>query len=144
MKIYLASSYLRRLELCGYRDRLQAIGHIVTSRWLNGAHVITDRPDGDDGSCSPEAALLRQVYGNEDLLDLNAASVVIGFTEPPNSRSARGGRHVEFGYALAKGKQLIVVGYRENIFHWLPAVRFFESFDDFLEAFDVRQDTSIA
>ena len=36
MKIYLAARYSRREELCGYRSELEAIGHTVTSRWLNG------------------------------------------------------------------------------------------------------------
>ena len=33
-----------------------------------------------------------------------------------------GGRHVEFGYALALGKALIVVGVRSHVFHELDAV----------------------
>ncbi len=33
---------------------------------------------------------------------------------------SRGGRHVEAGYALAKGKYLVLVGPRENVFYSLP------------------------
>jgi hypothetical protein len=40
--------------------------------------------------------------------------------------SGRGGRHVEFGAAVATGKRLIVVGHRENLFHHLPGVEFFD------------------
>lgn len=32
MRIYLASRYSRRLELCGYRDQLRAIGVDVQAR----------------------------------------------------------------------------------------------------------------
>ena len=48
--------------------------------------------------------------------------------------SARGGRHVEFGLALAAGKRLCIVGPRENIFHFLPRVEVFRSTDDLVGA----------
>lgn len=47
-----------------------------------------------------------------------------------NKRAAkisRGGRHVEFGMALAMDKRLVVVGPRENVFHLLPAVEQFDT-----------------
>ena len=48
-----------------------------------------------------------------------AADAVIIFTEIPNTILATGGRHVEFGLALAQGKRMIIVGPRENVFHYL-------------------------
>ena len=52
-----------------------------------------------------------------------AADAVIIFTEIPNTILATGGRHVEFGLALAQGKRVIivspVVSPRENVFHYL-------------------------
>jgi len=48
-----------------------------------------------------------------------AADAVIVFTEIPNAVLATGGSHVEFGLALAQGKRVIVVGPRENVFHYL-------------------------
>ena len=54
------------------------------------------------------------------------------FTEPPQSVYARGGRHVEFGVAVSSGKRLIVIGYRENVFHWLPQIEFYERWEDFI------------
>ena len=41
-KIYLASRYGRRDELCTYRAQLQALGFTVTSRWLDGNHHMPD------------------------------------------------------------------------------------------------------
>ena len=136
MKIYLAARYSRRLELCGYREQLQRAGHIVTSRWLNGAHQITDvgmpigpsgesLVEGDSGCDSPEAARLRTSFAVEDVVDVFHAGVLIAFTEPPRSGPTRGGRHVELGMAIASGKRVIVVGHRENIFCWLPGVEFY-------------------
>jgi hypothetical protein len=45
----------------------------------------------------------------------------------------RAGRHVEFGYALAREKRMIVVGdVKENIFHYLPQVKHFATFEEAL------------
>lgn len=61
-----------------------------------------------------------------------SADCVISFTEAPRSSANRGGRHVEFGIALANGARVIVVGHRENIFHWLPQIEFFETWEQAL------------
>jgi hypothetical protein len=49
---------------------------------------------------------------------LLAAEMVISFT----GGGGKGGRHVEFGLAVAAGKRLVVIGPRENVFHCLPGV----------------------
>ena len=103
MRYHLAARYPRRLELCGYRERLLSIGDTVTSRWLDFRKMP------------------RWSYGiaQEDCEDLMRADAVIIFTEIPNTVLATGGRHVEFGLALAQGKRVFVVGPRENVFHYL-------------------------
>lgn len=139
MKIYLASRYSRRLELVEYRRELESEGHTVTSRWLNGGHQISDKGvpigehgeklvEGDGGAATEEANALRAHFVKEDTADVYAADCVISFTEAPRSGIGnRGGRHVEFGMAIAWAKRVIVVGHRENLFHWLPQVQFCES-----------------
>lgn len=68
----------------------------------------------------------RREFAQHDWDDVMAADVVISFTEQPRTAGgSRGGRHVEFGAALAAGKRCIVVGWRENVFHCLPQVEFF-------------------
>jgi hypothetical protein len=148
MKIYLAARYSRREELCGYRSEIEELGHTVQARWLNGEHQIANdgAPIGENGEAlvegtlrsgellsereqSERAASLRSRFALDDWEDVNAAEVVISFTEPPRSKANRGGRHVEYGIALARGARVIVVGYRENIFHWLPQVEFFETWE---------------
>jgi nucleoside 2-deoxyribosyltransferase len=57
---------------------------------------------------------------------------VISFTFPRGTPSTGGGRHVEFGYALAKGKRVVVIGERENVFHHHPSVKLHASVDDWL------------
>lgn len=139
MKIYLASRYSRREELCVYRAALQAIGHIITSRWLNGAHQIA--PDGSplnaerekqfEDMSDPRGAALRQAFLQEDMADVECADLLIAFTEQPRADGgSRGGRHVELGLALAWEKQIIVVGPRENLFCWHESIKRFDSITD--------------
>jgi hypothetical protein len=121
MKIFLSSRYSRRLEMCDVREVLEAKGHTVTSRWLDTMWRETD----EHGSASAPPAH-RAEYAVKDLEDVAAAQCLIAFTEPPRS-NGRGGRHVELGAALALGKRVVVVGFRENLFCHHPAVEFFDS-----------------
>jgi nucleoside 2-deoxyribosyltransferase len=125
MKIYLAARYSRRDLMKELAAELRRMGHEVTSRWLETDWV--SRPDASSAA-PPE---YREKYAQIDMEDVQAADAVISFTEAPGDGS-RGGRHIEFGLAVAWGKRLIVVGYRENLFHHLPAVEFFSSQWDML------------
>jgi hypothetical protein len=145
MRIYLAGRYSRRLELCGYREQLRAIGHTVEAVWLNGEHQIDDggTPIGEHGEAlveglrpgerlhqedqSERAAKLRQKFARDDFRDVIMAEMTILFTEPPRSAPSREGRMVEFGIALGRMQRIVVVGPRENIFCWLEDVRHFEN-----------------
>ena len=119
----------RREELCGYVADLAALGHSVTSRWLNGNHQI------DDAGLSVEAKQEERTrFALEDWEDLCSAEIVISFTEPPRSSNSRGGRHVEYGAALALGRRCLVVGPRENVFHCLPWVEWYPDWDAALSA----------
>lgn len=140
-KIYLAGRYSRRLELCKYRHDLRSWGFEVTSRWLDGAHQLADdgTPIGDDGERLVEAGGgtewpddLRRKFAQDDRDDVFSAGRLIAFTEVPRTGGTRGGRHVELGMALAKGMDVHVVGYRENVFCWLPEVTFHYTWDDFI------------
>jgi hypothetical protein len=126
VKFYLAASYARRREMQGIAAALEAFGPQVTSRWVRGDHEL------DDGLTNEAKAGLNARFGGEDIEDIHAADVVVSFTEPPQSAYARGGRHVEFGVAVASGKRLIVIGYRENVFHWLPQIEFYERWEDII------------
>lgn len=114
MRVYLAARYSRHPEMQEYAAKLRDVGFEITSRWINGSHLL------DDPASVPDRAVLAQ----HDWADMMRADVVVSFTEGPDSSYARGGRHVEFGAALAAGKICIVVGWRENVFHCLPQVKF--------------------
>jgi len=97
-------------------DQLKAIGHEITASWVYG---------GEEGLTRAEIAAL-------DIDDVDAADVVVSFTQPYGSLNKGGGRHVEFGYAMAKGKRCVVVGSRENVFHHHPAVEVYHTLEEWL------------
>jgi hypothetical protein len=136
---YLAARYSRRLELCGYRADLQRLGIAVPARWLNGSHQLDNegRPIGETGELmfeagSADADHYREKFAQDDYDDVIAADLLVAFTEQPRSGNSRGGRHVELGIALGRGIPAVIVGPRENVFCWLPQVRHFEAWGDFL------------
>lgn len=130
MKIYLAARYSRREELCGYAEDLRNLGHTITSRWLAGSHQVSDAGLSEEGS--PEE---RQRFAEEDWADLMSAECCVSFTEQPRVANSRGGRHVEFGAALAAGKRCVVVGPRENVFCCLRQVEHHQDWEAALPAF---------
>lgn len=121
MIIYLAARYSRFKEMQKVRADLEAIGHIVSSRWINGDHNL-------DEHCTSEEKL-RLVH--EDIEDLCRADCVMSFTEVPRATNSRGGRHVEFGIGLVLDKRLIVIGPRENVFHHYPSVEWYPDYQSF-------------
>ena len=123
MRIYLASRYSRRLEIVEYKEQLHALGHVVTSRWLQGNH----QAENDDLYRGAAA----ERFAREDVDDLRSAERLIAFTEEPRTTTSRGGRHVEFGYALAVGMPILVVGPREHVFCCLV-----DQVDTWLEALE--------
>jgi nucleoside 2-deoxyribosyltransferase len=124
VKFYLAASFIRFKELQTYRTILKRYGHAVTSRWLNGDHQMDVGGMGSD----PDLAAR---FGQEDLDDVIAADILIMFVDPPREGTSRGGRHTEFGIALAKDKTIFLIGQPENVFHWLPGVHQYDSWEDF-------------
>lgn len=128
-KVYLAARYSRRVEMQTYKKHLDALGFHVTSRWINGGHEI----DTDVPHSPATLSELRGQFALEDIEDLESADWVISFTEPNSSPRSAGGRHVEFGIALALKKRVLVISQKENVFHHLPTVEFFNTWAEFLD-----------
>lgn len=117
MKLYLAARYDRMAELADIADSIEDLGHEVTARWLEG----NGNPDAESAAY--------------DLTDVLVADGLVLFTEEPTASvpfAARGGRHVEFGYALKAGKRMFIVGPTENIFHELDQVARFADVGELL------------
>lgn len=113
VKVYLASQFGRQKELRGYRDELESADIRVTASWL------------DEESSDSDSTKFAK-YAEHDLYDIEQCDVFVLFTGEPYfgtvKQIARGGRHVEMGYAMAHNKTIVIVGPRENIFHYLPEV----------------------
>ena len=128
-KVYLAARYSRIEEMNAYADQLREAGCEVTSRWLLGIHQLHEGAEPVDAH-APSVPLEARPFAQDDFDDVLRSHVVVCFTESPGTQGAgRGGRHVEFGMALAWGKDLVIVGPRENVFHTLPQVQRFSRWD---------------
>jgi nucleoside 2-deoxyribosyltransferase len=114
--IYLAALFSSRPEMEAIANLLRSKGHEITARWVYG---------GEDGLTRQDIAIL-------DTDDVDAADTVVSFTFPRGTLTSGGGRHVEFGYALAKGKRLVLIGDRENVFHHFPGVELYPTLDAWL------------
>jgi nucleoside 2-deoxyribosyltransferase len=128
MRIYLAGRYSRRNELRDYADTLRRHGHTVTSRWLD-----EDKPL--DGALTDQTDEWLAQTAAYDLYYIDSADVLLFFSEDPLVGIPRGGRHVEFGYALGRGKWINVIGPMENVFHYYKGmIKHYDSFESFLAA----------
>lgn len=136
MRIYLAARYSRREEMLEYKKALESRMHEVTARWIEGGHQINEIAYME----SEENKTKNAQFAMEDLIDLMNSDCVISFTEEPRAMSnSRGGRHVEFGAALVSDKKMIIVGHRENVFHFMPQVTYFETFEECLQSFALNK-----
>lgn len=129
--VYIAARFSRRPEANALANQLQEHGYRITSRWV--------RPEVDHvlptGLSQQAVDSERQRFALEDMNDVHACDCMISLMEEPRS-NGRGGRHVEYGAAVALGKQLIVIGPLETVFHHLPGVVKFDTVDAFLAAID--------
>lgn len=117
-RIYLSGQFEDGARLCEVRLQLQGSGYSVTSRWLDSAAAGPATAQASD----PGAQTRLSGIARQDFEDIDRSDLVVVFNPAEASSIGRGGRHVETGYALARGKRVIVVGARGNVFHWLPEI----------------------
>lgn len=111
MRVYIAAQFKEQKLMRDWRKLLHAAGHDVTSRWLDVNETDEKKPSEEVSN----AALI-------DIHDITLAEIMISQTLKRGDLFTGGGRHIEFGYAFAKGKKLINVGGYESVFHHLPNV----------------------
>ena len=116
MKIYIAAPYPCQQEAIFLMRYLEASGHVVTSRWLREIDSL------DDASA------------RKDLLDVEKADVLLAMNPESWEHTGTGGRHVEFGYALALNKSVILLGKPSNIFHHLALVKVVNNHSEVFQA----------
>lgn len=131
MRVYLASRFGRWPEMQEYEKDLIERGHTVTSYWHNADHLKANAHV--DLTPTREQRL---DWASRDMVDILACSTLISFTEAPRGDS-RGGRHVEYGAALALEKETIVIGPLEHIFHELADTQF-DTWEEYLGWLDAQ------
>jgi nucleoside 2-deoxyribosyltransferase len=112
MTVYIAAPYPEREAAIGIMMMLEAAGIEVTSTWLRGLDEMNEE------------------YARRDLTDVARADALVAWNPPGWWEKGTGGRHVEFGYALALGMPIILIGERSNIFHFLNTVTVVDLGDD--------------
>lgn len=135
MKIYLAARFSRRHECHALGKKLEQFGHEIVSRW-----TLPDTDHVNPAGMSEQAAdKERERFAVEDLEDIDKCDCMVSLMEPEARNNTRGGRHVEFGYAIAKGKELVVIGCQETVFHHLGHVALFDDAEQYLCAVEDDQ-----
>ena len=128
MKVYIAARFSNRPEANRLAQILKLHGCEIVSRWVlpRSDHVV---PTGMSEQAADDE---RRRFAMEDIEDLESCEWCISLMEPPRG-NGRGGRHIEFGYALGLGKKMTIIGPRETVFHHLDCVQQFDTVDDFYE-----------
>lgn len=125
MKIYLAAMYAQMEMMKAKRDQFRAAGFDITAQWIENA-------EENEAKTKHDAAQM-------DLDDIDRSDALVLYTLNKGTMFSSGGRMTEFGYALAKGKWLIVVGERENVFcelDYIAVVKTTEEAIDILKSLD--------
>lgn len=105
--------------------------HVVTSTWLM---LKTDEV--------AKTGMQAADYALTDLHDLDKADICVLFN--PEGFPQSPGRNIEFGYALAKGKALWIVGRPKGVFQYLPHITQFDNSIQFQNFLDSWNDASVA
>lgn len=128
MKVYIAAPYSMKELIKERAAELRAGGVIVTSTWIDEPH----KPSTQMQDLTHEE---HQGYAVQDVKDVMAADILVLHTDPTKS-IVRQGRTAEMGIFIGRracekrGLPIFVVGEEfENIFHHLPQVTHFASWE---------------
>ena len=124
MQVYLADQYKHKDKISLYSQELKANGINVCSSWI-------EEPHGADATLKDISKFNKQAYVNRDIAEIGDCDIFVLFTVDPSIPTVRGGRHFESGYAYGQGKPVLIVGPKENLFHYLNDIR---SVDTWTEA----------
>lgn len=125
MKVYLAGMLSTIKTRKAQAAELRVAGIKVTSHWID-----------ETVPYNVEMKDIPEVYHAEtaviDIQDIDDCDVFVEFVPTDTElvdatlrSSSRGGHHFEMGYAYATGKRVMVVGDKENVFHYLPRIEHF-------------------
>lgn len=113
MNVYIAAPYPMRDEALVLMFLLKDNGIGCTSSWLT--EVAED--DSDDAA-------------RRDLADVARADAFVAMNPERYRNAGTGGRHVEYGYAFALAKPILLFGVVSNVFHRLSEAVLVEGIAD--------------
>lgn len=122
VKIYVAARYARREDAAVLAQQLRDSGAIVVSTWHDGVK--------DDAGSEEKL----QGLSMKDLKEVYEGDAVFTLTDEPGGFYQYGSHHIEFGAGYAWDKICVLIGPRELMFHRLPGVLQFDSFEDYMAA----------
>lgn len=127
MNFYCAGRYQNKEAVKAFSQLLIDAGHNITSNWVYEAYdpntALSDLSIEENSFCALT-----------DCQEIISCDEMVFFSENETTATARNGRHVEFGFALALNKKINVIGPKyENVFHYLPNVINFSSQEEFIE-----------
>jgi hypothetical protein len=132
MRVYIAAPYSLKDTVKQEADDLLKYNITCTSSWVREPHKPTTQ-------MQDLAHETHQMYAIQDVEDVLSADVLVFHTDPTKT-IVRGGRHVEFGMAVMMNRlmnrtvPIYTVGMdEENIFHHLPQVVHFKTWEDVLQ-----------
>lgn len=138
--IYLAAPYGRRQYLREeVAPALRALGHRITSSWIN------DPPENDVAADYLRARKRGELVRNDfhekqleheaqrDVLDVQNSDMLIRFPAVELTTPSSGGKFWETGMAHAMGLEIIVVGNKETVFDYLSTIQVLPDFEAVLE-----------
>lgn len=107
MKIYVAGDNQREARIVA--NLFCEAGHIVVSRWLDVEFKQTVLHSEEE----------RASIAIMDVEDIGTADILVMLA---STHLVPGGKFVEVGIAMGQGKQVVVLGHRENMLLWHPRV----------------------
>jgi nucleoside 2-deoxyribosyltransferase len=128
MEFYIAGRYEQQTELRKIAEEIETLGerHWCTSEWLYSKET-------EPGIKDPDGKYIRERTEEISKTDLTNIEECDTFILYDDGQLCRGGRNVEFGYALALSKYIVRVGPPSNIFTDAQCHIEFETWHDCLE-----------
>jgi nucleoside 2-deoxyribosyltransferase len=117
IKIYVAAPWAEKaFKAKEAKEKLEAEGFIVTSRWIS---FHEEKSADQSGLAYDKDVLIREAAN--DVEDVRDCDIVILLNTQKRGEETSG-KAVETGMALAWFKPIIVVGQPTNVFHWLMPI----------------------
>jgi hypothetical protein len=124
MKVFIASHSQENAR--ALKHKLENAGYEVVSRWVTNDHKFSSGIGAYSDAEREDLAVV-------DETDVRAADALVLIAEAEGV-TVPGGKHVETGIAIGLRKPVIVVGRKENIFHWHPSISVVRTQDELMAA----------